>query len=132
MATLSVIEVSSTINRNNHEFQIRISDTIGENAEAKLREIRTFLDQAIAEFQNGEAPVEEVTNAQPSSESETNPNPLLPSFDPITGKQLKTLRDLLTKKGVPESDLCKAHGVSRLEDLKKGEGRWIISDLIYK
>jgi len=91
-----------------------------------------FLDQAIAEFQNVEAPVEEVTNAQPSSESETNPNPLLPSFDPITEKQLKTLRDLLTKKGVPESDLCKAHGVSRLEDLKKGEGRWIISDLIYK
>ena len=132
MAMLSVIEVSSTISRNNHEFQIRVSDAIGENAEAKLREIRAFLDQAIAEFQNGEAPVEEVTNEQPSSKSEANPKPLLPSSDHITEKQLIALRGLLVKKGVSEPDLCKAQGVSRLEDLRKGEGRWIINDLIYK
>jgi len=129
---LSVIEVSSTISRNNHEFQIRVSDAIGENVEAKLREIRAFLDQAIAEFQNEEAPVEEATNAQASSESEANPKPLLPSSDHITEKQLNALRGLLVKKGVSEPDLCKAHGVSRLEDLRKGEGRWIINDLIYK
>ena len=129
---LSVIEVSSTISRNNHEFQIRVSDAIGENVEAKLREIRAFLDQAIAEFQNEEAPVEEATNAQASSESEANPKPLLPSSDHITEKQLNALRGLLVKKGVSEPDLCKAHGVSRLEDLRKGEGRWIIKDLIYK
>lgn len=132
MAMLSAIEVSSTVNRNNREFQIRVSDAIGENTEAKLRELRIVLDQAIAEFQNGEAHVEEATKEQPSSESETNHKPLLPSFDPITEKQLKALRDLLAKKGVSEPDLCKAHGVSRLEDIKKGEGRWIINDLIYK
>ena len=129
---LSVIEVSSAIKRNNHEFQIRVSDAIGENVTAKLQEIRAILDQAIVELQNGEVPVEEAATALTSSEAETKPQLSLPSLDPITDKQLKVLRELLVKKSISEVDFCKVHEISRLEDLKKGEGRWIINDLIYK
>ena len=127
MATFSAIEVSSTIKRNNHKLQIRISDTIGENAEAKMQEIRSILDQAIAEFQNEEETVEEAENTA------SGPTPASSDLasDLVTTRQVRLIKKLLREKKIPEKDFCDLQGISCLEELNKSKGRWVIGAMLY-
>ena len=127
MATFSAIEVSSTIKRNNHKLQIRISDTIGENAEAKMQEIRSILDQAIAEFQNEEETVEEAENTA----SGPTPASSDPASDLVTTRQVRLIKKLLREKKISEKEFCALQDVSCLEELNKSKGRWVIGAMLY-
>jgi len=119
----AAIELTSIIQQNNSELKIRISSDIKGNAESKLQEIRSILDQANAVFNGESAATEEIATPLPKSCSELSPR------DRITDVQVKLLKKILHQLHIAESDFCKVHRIACLEELHKKAARWIINEL---
>ncbi len=120
---IGTIEVTSTIQHNNSELKIRISGEMEGNAELKLREIRSILDQANTVFKGESAATEEAARPLSKSYSELSPH------DRITDVQVKLLKKILHQLHIAESDFCKVHRIACLEELHKKAARWIINEL---
>ena len=121
MAT--VVEVTSTIQHNNSELEIRISGEIKGIAESKLREILSILDQAKAVF-NGVSGTSRANEEAMQQASST-----LSKLDLITDEQVRTLSWILFRRRVQESDFYRLYGISRMEELNREEANRIINDL---
>ena len=117
------IEVSSTLQHKNSELAIRVSGEIKGNAESKLREIHSILDQAKAVF-NGVSGTSRANEEAMQQASST-----LSKLDLITDEQVRTLSWILFRRRVQESDFYRMYGISRMEELTREKANRIINDL---